>query len=222
MGLAVSDLALDRAGRRVIEGLSFELAAGRALVLLGPNGAGKSTLLRALAGLLPAAAGRIALDGADLAADRDAWAERVAYAGHLDAVKPQLGLRENLAFWAALCGAPSAAAEAALADVGLASLAERRAHACSAGQKRRLGLARLLLAPRRLWLLDEPTVSLDADAADRLAGQVRAHCAAGGLAVVATHVGLDLGPCDTLELLPPGPCSARSRAADPFLAGPLG
>ena len=217
MGLAVNDLALDRAGRRIVEGLSFELAAGRALVLRGRNGAGKSTLLRALAGLLPPAAGRIALDGADLARDADAWTDRVAYAGHLDAVKPQLTVLENLGFWAAVLGAPPGADLAALDEAGLGPLADRPAYACSAGQKRRLGLARLLLAPRRLWLLDEPTVSLDAEASDRLAARVRAHCAGGGLAVVATHVALDLGPAATLALEPRAPAAAR--AADPFLAG---
>jgi heme exporter protein A len=210
MGLSVTDLSCTRGGRRVIEGLSFALADGETLLLRGPNGAGKSTLLRVLAGLLPAT-GRIALDGRP--ADPDALSEAVAYAGHLDAVKPQLTVAANLAHWAALFGADPAPALAAL---GLAPLADRPAHLCSAGQKRRLGLARLLLAPRRLWLLDEPTVSLDTEATDRLLAALRAHAAAGGLAVVATHAPLDLAPARTLTLAP----ERRARAADPFLAGP--
>jgi heme exporter protein A len=209
MGLSVSDLTCIRGGRTVIRGLGFQLADGEALAVRGPNGAGKSTLLRALAGLLPAA-GSIVLDGADRREDPDAHAERVAYAGHLDAVKPQLTVGENLAFWAALYGG---GADAALAGFGLAAIAERPAHLCSAGQKRRLGLARLLLAPRRLWLLDEPTVALDAESTARLMQAVRRHCADGGLAVIATHAALDLAPARELVLAP------EAGAADPFLAG---
>lgn len=218
MGLTVTDLAVQRSSRLVLQGLSFDLARGSALILRGPNGVGKSTLLRALAGLLPLARGAASLDGVALAGDPDASAERIAYAGHLDAIKPQLTLRENLAFWAALVGAPGVAADAALAGFALEPLADRPAYACSAGQKRRLGLARLLLAPRRLWLLDEPTVALDADSVARFTGLVRAQCAAGGMAVIATHVALGLDGAAELRLRP---LAAEARAADPFLAGPM-
>jgi heme exporter protein A len=211
MGLSVSDLTCIRGGRTVIGGLGFELADGEVLIVRGPNGAGKSTLLRALAGLLPAT-GRIVLDGRPRADDPDAHAERVAYAGHFDAVKPQLTVAENLAFWAALYGGEPALA---LDASGLGAIAGRPAHLCSAGQKRRLGLARLLLAQRRLWLLDEPTVALDAESVARLTAAVRAHCAAGGLAVIATHAALDLGPADELTLAP-------EAIDDPFLAGTWG
>jgi heme exporter protein A len=170
----------------VIRDLSFELADGEVLALRGPNGAGKSTLLRALAGLL-LAAGRVALDGRALGDDPDAHAERVAYAGHLDAVKPQLTVAENLAFWAALYGGDPAAA---LAAWGLGGM----------------------LAPRRLWLLDEPTVALDADAVARLVEAVRRHRAGGGLAVIATHAPLGL-PARELALAPEG------GHVDPFLTG---
>ena len=170
MALRVVDLACTRAGRPVLAGLGFELAAGEALLLRGPNGAGKSTLLRALAALLPAT-GRIELDGQPL--DADTAPERVAYAGHLDAIKPQLTVAENLGFWSALLGGGGIGA--ALAAFDLAPLADRPAHLLSAGQKRRLGLARLPLAPRRLWLLDEPTVSLDAASVARLTAAVAAH-----------------------------------------------
>lgn len=218
MGLAVSDLVCHRSGQPVLDQIGFDLADGRALVLRGPNGVGKSTLLRVIAGLLPAASGRIALDGMAQAADRDGWAERIAYTGHLDAIKPQLSVGENLRFWAALLGAERGAVERALAAFGLAGLADRAAQVCSAGQKRRLGLARLLLVPRRLWLLDEPTVSLDAETTRRFAGLVAEHCAAGGLALIATHVDLGLPDAGVLTLAPPRP---GARTSDPFLAGAL-
>jgi heme exporter protein A len=210
MGLSVTDLSCTRGGRLVLVRISFALAPGETLVLRGPNGAGKSTLLRALAGLLPAS-GRVELDGRALG--RDARAEAVAYAGHLDAIKPQLTVAENLAFWAGVFGGDP---EPALSAFDLGSLADRPAHLCSAGQKRRLGLARLLLAPRRLWLLDEPTVSLDAEAARRLLAALGAHAAAGGLAVIATHGPLAVAPARELTLAPE-PLAAP--AADPFLAG---
>jgi heme exporter protein A len=197
----------------VLSDLSFELADGEARALRGPNGAGKSTLLRVIAGLIPPATGRIALDGAPL--DADAASEAVAYAGHLDAIKPQLTVEENLRFWSGLFGGEVASG---LAAFELAAIADRPAHACSAGQKRRLGLARLMLARRRLWLLDEPTVSLDAAAVSRFCAAVRAHCAAGGMALIATHVELDL-PAVAPLVLEPLAASAPGVAADPFLAG---
>lgn len=213
MGLTVTYLSCDRSGRAVLSGLGFAVADGAALLLRGPNGVGKSTLLRALAGLVTAS-GAVELDGQPLLADRDRIAETVAYCGHLDAVKPQLTVAENLAFWAALSGTP--AIDTGLKGFDLCPIADRPAHVCSAGQKRRLGLARLLLAPRRLWLLDEPTTALDADAVARLLAHVRAHCAAGGIAVIATHGPLDLPAARDLVLSPP---AAPHRAADPFLAG---
>ena len=211
MGLTVTDLSCSRGGRLILERLSLALAPGETLVLRGPNGAGKSTLLRVLAGLLPAS-GRVELDGRPLRGD--AGAEALAYAGHLDAIKAQLTVAENLAFWAGLFGGDPAPA---LAAFDLGPIADRPAHLCSAGQKRRLGLARLLVAPRRLWLLDEPTVSLDAEAVARLLAVLRAHAAGGGLAVIATHAPLDLDPARELVL---GPVAAGpAREADPFLAG---
>lgn len=216
MGLTVTDLACQRAGRRVLDGVGFTAPAGGALILRGPNGAGKSTLLRTLAGLLPPAAGTATLDGADLRRSPDAFAERLAYAGHLDAIKPQLTVAENLRFWAALFGAAPGAVAAALDAADLGALADRPAYACSAGQRRRLGLARLALAPRRLWLLDEPTVSLDAASAARFAALVGRHCAEGGIAVVATHVDLGLEAAAELVLAPP---TAPAVTSDPFLAG---
>ncbi|MBP7243463.1 heme ABC exporter ATP-binding protein CcmA [Amaricoccus sp.] len=216
MSLVVTDLACRRAGRRVLDGVGFALAPGGTLVLRGPNGAGKSTLLRALAGLLPPERGGATLDGhLALGDDPDGWAERIAYAGHLDAVKAQLTVAENLRFWAALLGADATAEAEALDAFALAPITSRLAGACSAGQRRRLGLARLALAPRRLWLLDEPTVSLDAEAAERLAAMIASHSARGGMTVVATHVALGVDGSE-LRLLPPA--AASTAAADPFLA----
>jgi heme exporter protein A len=218
MPLTVEDLSCRRAGRLVFAGLSFVLGEGEARLLRGPNGAGKSSLLRVLAGLVPADGGRIALDGVAPAA-ADAWAERVAYAGHLDAIKPQLTVAENLRFWAALHGA--AGIGPALDSFALAEIAGRPAHACSAGQKRRLGLARLMLARRRLWLLDEPTVALDRAAIDRLLAVLGDHLAGGGMALVATHVDLALpsGPPVVLESRLGQRGRAVADADDPFLAG---
>ena len=207
MGLAVSDLACTRGGRRVLDRFALDLADGTVLALRGPNGAGKSTLLRALAGLVPAT-GRVALDGRPL--DADARAEAVAYAGHLDALRPQLTVAEHLGFWAALLGGDPAAG---LAAFGLAPIADRPVALCSAGQRRRLALGRVALAPRRLWRLDEPTAALDSDGAPRHDDLLAAHAARGGLAVVATHGSL---PAATAErhLAPAG----HGADADPFLA----
>ncbi len=218
MPLMVEDLSCRRDGRLVFAGLSFGLADGEARLLQGPNGVGKSSLLRTLAGLVPAAGGRITLDDTD-PAETDLWAERVAYAGHLDAVKPQLTVEENLRFWAAVHG--TAAVAPALEAFDLAAIAGRPAHACSAGQKRRLGLARLLLARRRLWLLDEPTVALDRAAVARLLGVVSDHLAAGGMALVATHVDLALTAAPPVVLAPPpaGRTHPGAPADDPFLEG---
>jgi len=190
-----------------LAGLSFVLAAGKPVLLRGPNGVGKSTLLRALAGLVPCT-GKVEIGNVALG-DED-WAEQLAYAGHLDAIKPQLSVAENLGFWAGLYGGD---AGAALAVFELEPLAGRLAGDCSAGQKRRIGLARLALAKRHLWLLDEPSTALDAAATALLAKHITAHCAAGGMALIATHTDLPLDS-ETLTLAPPS-----AKTADPFLEG---
>lgn len=213
MPVSILEMSCRRSGRPILAGLDLCISDGEVVFLRGPNGAGKSTLLRALAGLLPAT-GRITLDGHPLGTED--YGERIAYAGHLDAIKPQLSMRENLAFWAALYG--GGGVELALEAFDLCAIADRRAHACSAGQKRRLGLARLLLAPRRLWLLDEPTVSLDAAAISRFEDAVRVHCSGGGMALIATHVALGLAPARSLTLAPISH-TAAAAAADPFLTG---
>ncbi|MCC7320474.1 MAG: heme ABC exporter ATP-binding protein CcmA [Rubellimicrobium sp.] len=174
--LSVSDLAVSRGGVVLLRGVSFTLEPGQALILRGPNGVGKTSLLRTLAGVQPPVSGRIegALDAA-------------ALAGHADGVKAQLTVRENLAFWAGLYGRKFD--DAILRAFDLAALADRPGGALSAGQKRRLGLARLAVTGRRVLLLDEPTVSLDA-ASVALFGRWLggSHLAGGGIAVIATHI----------------------------------
>lgn len=190
--LEAKDLAVFRGERLVLAGLGFRLARGGALLLRGPNGSGKSTLLRALAGLTPLAAGRLLWQGEDALADLPAHAARLAWLGHQDAVKPGLSVAENLRFW----GAPAPALEA----VGLAALADLPARLLSAGQKRRLAIARLAASPRPLWLLDEPTLGLDAASVERLGGLLAAHRACGGLVIAATHLPLPLPGAATLPL----------------------
>ena len=184
--LTVSDLACARGGLRVIEGVSFEVRSGAALVLRGPNGSGKTTLLRTLAGLQPAVSGSVT--GAE---------EAVAYAGHADGLKSTLSVAENLSFWAALFG--FGGIDDALVAFDLVELADRPAQALSAGQKRRLGLARMLVTGRSIWLLDEPTVSLDAASVALFGAAVRRHLEGGGAAVIATHIDLGI-EADVLDL----------------------
>mgnify|MGYP006431678817 CR=1 FL=1 len=199
--LAGVGLGCIRGERAVFAGLDVALPAGGALVLHGPNGAGKSSLLRILAGLLPPAAGHLAWRGTPLAAaPGEAHAARLHYLGHANALKPDLGVAENLRLWAALRGAPAEAVPPALAAFGLESLAELPARLLSAGQQRRLALARLRTAPAPLWLLDEPGVGLDSAALARLAEVIAAHRATGGAVALATHQPLDLADAAHLAL----------------------
>lgn len=217
MNLTVDHLDCTRGGRAVIRGLGFSLAPGQAMALRGPNGVGKSTLLRVLAGFLPLRSGTVRLGEISLAKDITGFQEHVLYAGHLDAVKPALGVAENLRLWAGIYGTGEARIAAALAHFGLDRIAERPAAECSAGQKRRLGLARMMVMDRPLWLLDEPTVSLDVDAVRGVADLVRQHVATGGMALIATHVDLGLGEIAELRMTPVE--DTPETEADPFLQG---
>ena len=186
--LSAQDLAVARAGIPVLEGVSFALPPGRALVLRGPNGIGKTTLLRTIAGLQPPLQGRIT-----------AAPDAVAYAAHADGVKPTLTVAENLAFWAQVFGTDAVAT--AIDRMALRDLVARRAANLSAGQKRRLGLARLLVTGRPVWVMDEPTVSLDVASVQLFGAVVRDHLAAGGAALIATHIDLGL-EAEVLDLTP--------------------
>ena len=199
MRLRAWDLTMERGGRRVIAGLSFEAPGGSALIVTGPNGAGKTSLLRALAGFLPIESGGFALEGGDL---ERSVGEQAHYLGHADGVKSALSAGENLAFAAAMLGGDSSrtAQLAALTALGLAHVIDFPAGLLSAGQRRRVALARLLVAKRPLWLLDEPTIALDAAAQAALAAIMRAHLQDGGILVAAAHGPLGLGGAQELKL----------------------
>lgn len=208
MRLLATDLACERGGRVVFERLDFAVAGGSALVLTGPNGAGKSSLLRVIAGLVRASGGRIVAEGGDAELS---LAEQCHYAGHLDPVKTALTVRENLAFWVDflggfpfLGGLPGGEVprpiDEALSAAGLAALADLPGGYLSAGQRRRLSLARLIAVRRPVWLLDEPTAALDAGGQKTFAALCGEHLAGGGIIVAATHAPLGLAPAETLEL----------------------
>ena len=184
----------------MVSGLSLRLDAGSAIVLTGANGSGKSTLLRALAGYLKPTAGIVRLTGAG----EDVEVGEVChFVGHLDGIKTHLTAAENLAFWAVYLGGShnvAARVERALEQFSLDALADIPAGYLSAGQKRRLGLARLAVAPRPLWLLDEPTVSLDAASVEVLVTSINALLKAGGMAVIATHVPMALVTAQSIRL----------------------
>lgn len=185
--LTASNLALFRGERLVFRDLSFGLGAGGALLLRGANGAGKSSLLRALAGLTPLAAGAIRWDGEDALEDFCAHARRIAWLGHADAVKPALTVGEQVP-------------EPALRRMGLEGFAALPARLLSAGQKRRVAIARVIAADRPLWLLDEPTTALDAAACRRFLQCCDAHRSQGGMIIASTHMALDLPGAETLSL----------------------
>jgi heme exporter protein A len=182
--LSASGLGCVRGSRSVFDGVNLQLSSGEALALVGPNGSGKSSLLKLVAGLLRESAGRIELGGG---APDQTVGEQAHYLGHLDALKPSLTVAENLAFWVRYLGGDGATLPAALAGLGLGSLAELPAAFLSAGQRRRLSLARLVAVPRPIWLLDEPTSALDTAGQDRLAALMRRHLSGGGLILAATH-----------------------------------
>jgi heme exporter protein A len=199
MRLRAWDLTIERGGRRVIDGLSFEAREGAALIVTGPNGAGKTSLLRALAGFLPIEAGNVALDGGD--AERTVG-EQAHYLGHADGVKAALTAGENLAFAAAMLGGDSsrAAQLAALTRLGLGHVIDFPARLLSAGQRRRVALARLLVADRPLWLLDEPATALDAAAQGALTAILQRRLQEGGVIVAAAHAPLGLEGAQELRL----------------------
>jgi heme exporter protein A len=197
MRLFAVDLACHRGGRDVFAGLSFALASGEVLTVTGRNGAGKSSLLRTIVGLVRIAQGKLSLEGGD---PELTIAEQAHYLGHQDALKPSLTVAENLRFWAGFLGTQAANIHPALAAVGLDELADLPAAYLSAGQRRRLSIARLVAVKRPVWLLDEPTSTLDTSAQDRLTGLMQAHLAEGGLVMAATHGAIGLESARELRL----------------------
>jgi heme exporter protein A len=180
-------LACERGGRVVFARLDFSLGAGELLVLRGPNGSGKSTLLRVMAGLTPLLHGDLRWGDLAISADRIAHNARCHYVGHQDALKPALSVRENLQLWQRLRSGTAAAIDLALERLGVAPLADLPARLLSAGQRRRLALARLVAVEAPLWLLDEPATALDSDGAARFDGILRDHLAGGGRAAMSSH-----------------------------------
>lgn len=189
MRLEASGLVCLRGGREVFRRLEFSVAGGEAILVTGRNGAGKSSLLRMIAGLVRIAAGRLEIADAD---PERTLPEQAHYLGHQDALKPSLTVAENLGFWTRYLGG-TAPPRPALGAVGLEAVAELPAAYLSAGQRRRLSIARLVAVPRPIWLLDEPTSALDREAQETLAGLMRQHLSGGGLILAATHgpIGLD-------------------------------
>ena len=191
--LTAESIAVTRGQRLLFGDLNFRLQAGRALVVEGANGVGKTSLLKLVAGFLELAQGRIALtsDAREIS-DGEERGRHVAFLGHQDALKPQMTAEEQLTFFARLYG-QNGDITGALAQVGLTRQAGLSCRYLSAGQKKRLGLARLLLSGRALWLLDEPLAALDADGRALALDLMRFHCANGGMVIAATHDPLPLG-----------------------------
>ena len=200
MELQVDKLCVARGGLAVLKDVSFTVKSGQALVLRGPNGIGKTTLLRTLAGLQPALSGRVSLE-----------AEDMVYAAHVDGIKTTLTVKENLVFWAQIFGTKTI--DQAINAFSLSDLIDKPAGMLSAGQKRRLGLARLMVTGRPVWILDEPTVSLDLTAVAMFGDVIQTHLEGGGLAIMATHIDLGLKNAMSLEL---GGYKAVSALQDDF------
>ncbi|MCH9747914.1 MAG: heme ABC exporter ATP-binding protein CcmA [Alphaproteobacteria bacterium] len=200
MILTVSNLTVARGGVAILAGINFVMVSGTALVVRGPNGSGKTSLLRTIAGLQPQMSGQIT--GAE---------DRIAYAAHSDGLKAAMSVAENLEFWSSVFGGPSI--QPALNAFNLNSLASRRAGHLSAGQKRRLGLARLMVTERPLWVLDEPTVSLDAVSVSIFISALESHLANGGMALISTHIDLGLD-AEVLDMTPFKDLAANVETSD--------
>lgn len=192
-----------RGGRTVFTGLGFTLKAGEALVLVGPNGSGKSSLLRLMAGLLKPASGILRWGAEEISEDPEGHGGRLHYVGHHDAIKPVLSVSENVSFWASLMNGGSGNGEttlAALNTLGIGHLEKVPGRFLSAGQKRRVNLARILSTPAPLWLLDEPTTALDRESITSLETAIIHHRAGGGMVVISTHSDMQLANHQVIDL----------------------
>ncbi len=202
MDVKIENVSCSRGDRTVLSNVSFHVKSGRALILRGANGAGKTTLLRCLAGLTPPITGALSFSPDD-----------VAYSAHADGLKSQMSVAETLEFWGKVYGA--ADIMPAVGAFDLKSLLDRKTQFLSAGQKRRLSLARMVLTRRAIWVMDEPTVSLDAHAVSQFARAVETHLSAGGTAIIATHIELGLHNAAVLDI---GTFQAEETVeTDPFL-----
>lgn len=209
MSLQVTDLACSRSGQLLFSGIGLALGPGSIAHVRGPNGSGKSSLLLALAGILPPARGTVLWNGEPM------FSECVAYAGHLDGLKPALTLRENLVAWARILGADPAQVPFALEALGISHCSNAPAGRCSAGQRRRAALARVLVAARPIWLLDEPSATLDPTGNAILSDLLRQHQDTGGIALIATH---DLLPPEPGHVVDIGQARAPASVPDDALA----
>ena len=195
-------IACERGERRIFSDLDFQVEPGQALVLRGPNGSGKTSILRIAATLLRAADGQLTWNGTNIFDDVYQHRSSLHFIGHQDAVKGALTVRENVEVWANLRGSGDSHVDRALAAFGITHLADTPAQYLSAGQHRRTALARLVASPAMLWLLDEPTVSLDADGTTCLQNVIADHRAAQGMVIATTHIELGLLDADLLQLNP--------------------
>jgi len=200
MKLVVENLSLSRGPQQIISGISFELVAGEALVVTGENGSGKSTTLRGISGLLPLSDGTVTLRDENGKAFEGETREYCHYLGHQNAMKPALTVRENLDFWQKFCGEPDLNIEEALDEVDLAHTIDLPFSYLSAGMKRRVAIAKLLVSDRPIWILDEPTSGLDAQSVKMFTGLCQTFCEGGGILIAATHLPLGIEKAKSLKI----------------------
>jgi len=197
MKLNVENLSANRGEQTIFAHISFQLTAGDALIVTGTNGSGKSTLLRVIAGLLPNFSGNMVVEGG---IEDKPIAEYCHYLGHQNALKPTMSVAENLLFWQQHCGTPDLEITEALQKIDLAGTYDIPIAYLSAGQKRRIAIARLLVTKRQIWLVDEPTAALDAKSEAMFSNLLQTHMASGGIVIAATHQPLGLKNTKNLDM----------------------
>ena len=220
--LEAENLSYQRNGRHIFSGINFKIEPGSCLHVQGPNGSGKSTLLRVLAGLLPVQTGTLVINGNQAARNFDFIAEHVEYVGHLNALKKQMTLWDNLQFWADVSGIGILdKLKPEFRDpMKVSSFKNQVTQLCSEGQIRRLALSRLSITKKKIWLLDEPTTSLDQSVIQSFAQLVKGHCLGGGIAVITTHGKLDIPKVHSISIeIKQNENVQKTACLDPFLAG---